>query len=99
MYRLHEGEVLTLSEWLIFEKCEKSLSESESTRRRHAMFEHLDEVPLWHHRFIISLGEKYLLCFEPSTLIEGIIELGESIPDFTSCDDRLESLDSTRVFR
>ena len=58
MYRLHEREVLTLTKWLIFEECEESLSESESTRRRHAMFEHLDEVPFWHHRFVISLGEK-----------------------------------------
>ena len=56
MYRLHKRKVLTLSEWLVFEKCEKSLTESKSTRGRHTMFEHLDEVPLGHHRFIISLG-------------------------------------------
>ena len=99
MHWLHEREVLTLAEWLIFEECEKSFSKTESTCRRHTMFEHLDEVPLWHHSFIITLGEKCLLCFESCTLIEWIIELRESVSDFTSRDDRLESLDSTRMLR
>ena len=39
------------------------------------MLEHLDEVPLRHHRLIISLGEKFLLYLESATLIERIIEL------------------------
>ncbi len=63
------------------------------------MLEHLDEVPLRHHRFIITTREEGLLSFETGSLIERIIELGESISDFTSCDDRLESLDATRIFR
>ena len=75
MYRLHKRKILALSEWLILEKCKESLTETKTTRRRHTMLEHLDEVPLRHHRLIISLGEKFLLCLESATLIEGIIEL------------------------
>ena len=75
MYRLHKRKILALSEWLILEKCKESLTETKTTCRRHTMFEHLDEVPLRHHRLIISLGEKFLLCLESATLIEGIIEL------------------------
>jgi hypothetical protein len=63
------------------------------------MFEHLDEVPVRHHRFIISLFEHRLLFLESLPLIEGIIELTISIPDLRSTEDYLESLDRTRIFR
>ncbi len=75
VYRLHKREVLALSQWLIFEKSEESFPESESARRRHTMLEHLDEVPLGHHRFIISRAQEFLLEFETLALIEWIIEL------------------------
>ena len=75
MYRLHKRKILALSEWLILEKCKESLTETKTTRRRHTMLEHLDEVPFRHHRLIISLGEKFLLYLESATLIERIIEL------------------------
>lgn len=99
MYRFHKREVLALTEWLVFEEGKESLTESESTRRRHTVFEHFDEVPLGHHRFIVSLGEEFLLCFESGSLIERIIEFRETISDFTSCDDRLEALDASRIAR
>lgn len=95
---LHKWEILALAKGLVFEEGEESLTEAESTRRRHAMFEHLDEVPLGHHRFIISFCEEFLLCFESGSLVERIIELRESVPHLTSCDNRLESLDTTRIF-
>lgn len=91
MYRLHEWEVLHFTNRLILEKSKESLAESESTGWRHTMFEHLDEFPVWHHRLIISSTQEFLLELEPVTLVERIIELGESITDFTSCDNRLES--------
>lgn len=99
MHWLHEREVLTLSEWFVFEEGKKSLSESKSTRRRHTMFEHLDEVPLRHHRFIISLSKEFLLSFKSCSLIKWIIELRKPISDFTSGDDRLESFYSSRMAR
>ena len=82
MYRLHKRKILALSEWLILEKCKESLTETESTRRRHAMFEHLDEIPVRHHRFIISPRKHSLLLLESRSLVEWIIELAVSIPNF-----------------
>lgn len=75
MHWLHKREVLALAERLIFEEGEHTLTEAKSTRRRHTVFEHLDEIPLRHHRLIITTGEECLLCFEPCALIERIIEL------------------------
>jgi hypothetical protein len=94
---LHEREVLDFSDRLVLEEGKKSLTESESTRRRHAMLEHLDEVPVRHHRFIITAREHGLLLFESGSLIEWIIELGVSIPDLTSTEYHLESLDCARI--
>jgi hypothetical protein len=103
MYRLHEWEILYLSDRLVLQEGEESLTESESACRRHAVFEHFDEVPLWHHRFVITCREELLLEFEPRTLVERIVELGESITYFAACDDRLEpfyfSWKSLRRFR
>lgn len=99
VYWFHEREVLTFSSGLVFEKCKESFSESESTGWWHTVFEHLDEVPFRHHRFIITSFQELLLCLEPGPLIERIIEFRKSISYFTSCDNRLESLDSTRIRR
>lgn len=63
------------------------------------MFEHLDELPVRHHRLIISSREHRLLLFESRTLIEWIIELGVSISYLTASEYHLESLDRTRILR
>ncbi len=70
---LHKREVLHFSDWLVLEESKKAFSEAKSTRRRHPMFEHLDEVPVRHHGFIISFFKHFLLFFESSSLIERII--------------------------
>lgn len=99
MYWLHEREVLYFTDRLVLEEGEESLTESESTRRRHPMFEHLDEIPVRHHRFIIAGCEHRLLFLESCALIERIIEFRVSISYFTSTEYYLESFDRTRIFR
>lgn len=80
MYWFHEREVLTFSSCLILEKCKESFSESKSTGWWHAVFEHLDEVPLRHHRFIITRSEEFLSCLEPGPLIEGSLSSENPFP-------------------
>lgn len=91
----HKWEVLTFTERFVLKECKKSFSESKSTRRRHPMFEHLHKVPFWHHCLIITSCKELLLHLESSTLIERIIELRETISNFTSCDNRLKSFHSS----
>lgn len=68
-------------------------------KRRHSVFEHLNEIPLWHHCLIISRFEEFLLYFESCSLIDRIIEFRESISYLASCDDRLKSFHASRIFR
>ena len=74
MFRLHKREVLTFSEWLVLQKSKETFSESESTSRRHTVFEHLDEIPFRHHGLIVSCSEELLLYLKSSSLIERVIE-------------------------
>lgn len=61
------------------------------------MFEHLDEVPVGHHRFIITACKHLLLFLESCSLIERIIELAVPIPDLRSSDNHLKSFDRSRI--
>ncbi len=95
--RLHEREVLALPKRFVFQESKETFPESESAGRRHTMFEHLHEIPLWHHRFIVSCSEEFLLHFESGSLVERVIEFREPVSNLASCNDRLEALYSSWV--
>jgi hypothetical protein len=49
------------------------------------------------HRFIVASGSEARLLLESSALFVGVVELGESVGEFTSHGERFKALGEQRV--
>jgi hypothetical protein len=88
---------LGFAEGFVDEKRKESFAKSKTTRRWHAMLEHIDELPFGHHRFIVTALDELLLELKACTLVNGVVEFTKPVPYLTSCKEYLKSFGHTRI--
>src|SRR5439155_4631436 len=67
-------------------------SEPEATGRRHAVFQGLHEVLVVRLRLLVARLQQTLLLLEASTLLVGVVQLGERVRDLDAADEPFETL-------
>src|SRR5215218_10948342 len=74
-------------------------ADTDTTGGRHAVHQRVDVVLVNGHRFLVTRLPVALLLDEAGKLIEGVVQLGESVCDLTPSDVELEPFYMCRVAR
>src|SRR3989344_6261691 len=99
LLRFHRRENDGLTDGTIHQDGEESLAHTESARRRHTLFERLDEILIEHLRLGVARGAERHLLLEARALFRRVIQFRKAVAELATRCDRLEPERPLRIGR